>query len=169
MVIQWLKVFILFRKWILEAKDYLYSVKTVLLPPCCCWTSLFASYIHVNHFHYYQFFMVFMTFKMLNAPARILLGIKWNLYGYYLCCCAALNSYVGMVMVRASNIWYIQSLLVWFMCSNKCRPFMQFAYSEVVFILYIHFPLIQPCLIGIQVKQKSPRFIYIYDITLLIC
>jgi len=63
----------------------------------------------------------------------------------------------------------IYSLLVWFMCSNKCRPFMQFAYSEVVFILYIHFPLIQPCLIGIQVKQKSPRFIYIYDITLLIC
>jgi hypothetical protein len=46
----------------LEGKDYLYSVKTVLLPLCCCWTSrLFTSYICVNHFHYYQFFMAFLV------------------------------------------------------------------------------------------------------------
>lgn len=38
----------------------MYSVKTVLLPPCCFWTScLFASYICANHFHYYRFVMVF--------------------------------------------------------------------------------------------------------------
>lgn len=65
-------------------------------------------------------------------------------------------------MIRASNIWQIHCLLVWFMFGNKCRPFMQCAYSAVVFILYIHFPLIQPCLIGIQVMQKTSRFMYIY-------